>query len=378
MANLEMIRIVTVISRMNVGGPAILIAELIGGLPREEFEHTLITGRCESNEIDFLQQNNLDTRVVYLEKIQRTILPINDFLAIFHLIRLLNKIKPDVIHTHTSKAGVIGRIAARIAAPKAKVIHTYHGHLLYGYFSNFKTSLIVLLEKFLSNFTNILVAVTQQVKSDLLRVGIGSKNEWSVIRPGLRKPNTLDKSLAKKQLGLAEGEFTIAWIGRFTNIKDPMSALYAVESMTNIFPNKVRLIMAGEGELIDQCRNYVISKNLPVSFLGWITDINPLLSAADLLLMSSKNEGMPVVIVEAALRGVPTLSTDVGGVREFIHENETGYLVDSPARIGEVLVKIATNISDLQKISRNAKELAESEFSYDQFIENHLKLYRDK
>ena len=373
-----MIRVVSIISRMNVGGPAVLLSELVHGLPTPEIKHTLITGRCEANEIDYLETHKLNSDVIYLEKVRRSLLPFNDFRSFFELISHIKRLNPDVIHTHTSKAGVLGRLAGKIGAPRAKIIHTYHGHLLYGYFSHFATRIIILLEKLLSLITDDLVAVTNQVRDDLIDVGVGSKNRWHVIRPGLSVPTMLSRDETRKQLEIGNNFFVVAWIGRFTDIKDPLLAIRSLEALTVQDLRKVKLVMAGDGELLTECREYAESRSLPVIFLGWCLDVSPLLFASDLLLMSSKNEGMPVVIVEAALRGVPTLSTSVGGVGEFIADGKTGFMAKSSSELASSLQNLLNNEAVRMDVANSARNLANTEFSRELFIAKHLELYRAK
>jgi glycosyltransferase involved in cell wall biosynthesis len=363
---------------MNVGGPAVLLSELVHGLPASEIKHTLITGRCEANEIDYLETHKLNSDVIYLEKVRRSLLPFSDFRSFFELIAHIKRLNPDVIHTHTSKAGVLGRIAGKIGAPRAKIIHTYHGHLLYGYFSHFATRLIILLEKFLSLITDDLVAVTNQVRDDLIDAGIGSRNRWHVIRPGLSVPTMLSRDETRKQLEVGDNTFVVAWIGRFTDIKDPLLAIRSLEALDAHELARVNLVMAGDGELLAECREYADSRKLPVIFMGWCLDVSPLLFASDLLLMSSKNEGMPVVIVEAALRGVPTLSTSVGGVGEFIEDGKTGFMAKNSSELASSLQNLLNNEAVRIDVANSARNLATTEFSRELFIAKHLELYRAK
>jgi len=360
---------------MNVGGPAVLLSELIKNLPAEEFEHTLITGTCLDNEIDYLDSHPLDSEVIYIDEIKRSVLPLNDIKSFFKLIRVLRALKPDIVHTHTSKAGVLGRLAAKVAVPEAKIIHTYHGHLLYGYFPKWKTFLIVLLEKFLATFSDRLVAVTKQVRDDLQSAGIGRADKWLVIRPGLELPALPDRPACKLALGIPSDKFVISWIGRFTGIKNPKLALEAISKLPSEVLKKTTFVMAGSGELLEESESYAKQLNLPITFTGWITDINPVLGASDLLFMSSKNEGMPVVIVEAALRKVPTLSTDVGGVKEFIEDNVTGWLSrQEPEDIATHLVSIIDGNSN-SLVPSKAYELAKTEFGIANMTANHRSLY---
>lgn len=368
------VRVVSIISRMNVGGPAVILSELIRNLPFDQFQHTLVTGRCQVNEIDYLADHPLDSEVIYIDEIGRSILPTADLKSFFKLIKELKRLQPDVVHTHTSKAGALGRLAAKIAVPKAKIIHTYHGHLLYGYFPNWKTSLVIQLEKLLSKITYKFIGVTSQVKIDLIEVGIGPSNKWVVIPPGVNPGKEISKSAARESMQLDQDKFVVAWIGRFTAIKNPMLALMSLQNMSEI--KQLKLVMAGAGELLEDCRKYATDKGLDVDFLGWVSDVNSLLSSCDLLLLTSRNEGMPVVVVEAAYKGVPTISTDVGGVSDFITDQETGFLVSSNAEsVSSELNRILSDNSLLLETGLGAFRKAEINYTVKKMVSDHIELY---
>jgi len=362
---------------MNVGGPAVLLSDLIHNLPREDFEHILITGRCLPNEIDYLDSHPLDSRIIYINEIKRTSLPIGDLKSFVKLVRILRELQPNIIHTHTSKAGVLGRLAARIGAPKAKVVHTYHGHLLYGYFSQWKTNLIVITERLLARITDNLVAVTSKVKSDLQGVGVGKDSQWLIIHPGISTPKSIDKTTARSSLGVAKNQFVLAWIGRFTDIKNPMLAIKSFENIPIKLRANITMIMAGSGELFDECQSYSRDRKLGIHFTGWVSDVSPILDSASLLFMTSKNEGMPVVIVESAFRGIATLSTNVGGVEEFIEQNVTGWLTNqSVIEISQKISELSSS-SKLGEVGLNAKNLALSEYGVDNMVHKHTNMYRN-
>ena len=369
-------KVVSIISRMNVGGPAVLISELVDHLPADDFSHILITGVCQNNEIDFLDSHQLNSEIIYISDVGRSLLPMADLKSFIILVKLLKQIKPQIVHTHTSKAGVLGRIAVKIAFPRAQVVDTYHGHLLYGYFPRWKTNLIVKLERFLARITTRYIAVTGQVKMDLSRVGIGPDEKWRVIHPGVRPATTLSKRESRRIIGVPEDKVIISWIGRFTDIKNPMLAIRVVEAIED--KSGLHFVMAGAGELLYECKAYAQERNLPVTFLGWVTDVNPVLSASDLLFMTSRNEGMPVVIVESALKGVPLVTTNVGGVAEFVSNGVTGWLVDQDVEEISLKVSELANGAELIKsVGLNAKKLAENDFSVSKFVEEHVKLYRE-
>ena len=368
------ITLVTVISRMNVGGPAILIDGLIQGLPKEDFTHHLITGSCEKNEIDYLDGHpNLEKLISVhrLKSLGRSILPTKDLRTLLETIRLLKEIKPDIVHTHTSKAGIIGRLAAKIASPNSTVIHTFHGHLLYGYFSPLKTKLIILFEKFLSKMTDVLVAVTSQIERDLKNVGIGISNRWEVIHPGVSQVEL------KKITRTEQATKHLVWIGRFTDIKNSNLAIEIMESLGKLNGSAVSLTMVGDGELLPNIQSLVKSKQLPIEFTGWQTDVYPYLQEADALLLTSKNEGLPIVMLEAASMGIPTFSTNVGGVSEFIADGFSGFFIDQDLDIAaKYISETLSNDEAMNSVSKTASDRYQNGFSMNSFVESHSKLYK--
>lgn len=369
-------RVVSIISRMNLGGPAKLLVDFINHIPDDEFEHILITGRCESNETDLLATHKIKSQVIYLDDVKRSIFLINDFKGFIKLYFILLKLKPAIVHTHLSKAGVLGRVASRLSNPKTILIHTFHGHLLNGYFNKFKVKMIVGLEKFLSNFTDTLIAVSHDVKDKYHNLGIGRKSKWQVINPGIRDLTNNDRGIENKARS-ENKTFNLIWIGRFAEIKNPKLALEVLDILQNSSDFSFHLTMVGDGNLFDDCKNFAQHKNLKVDFAGWKADVSNELARADLLLFTSKNEGFGMVVVEAALAGVLVLSTNSGGITDFIENKVTGIIVDqSPKEFAKAILEICAANKEFSKIITNARTLAISEFSADAYVERHLKLYR--
>jgi len=163
-----------IIARMNVGGPAVQVSGLMRGFDKYVFEHELVTGYCAADEADYLEKVATDVKALRIDGLGRSIKPRADITALFAIIKEIRRFKPDVIHTHTAKAGVIGRVASILSGHKSVRVHTFHGHLLNGYFGPIKTKLVILVEKTLALFTDQLLAVGAKVKDDLLSVGIGN------------------------------------------------------------------------------------------------------------------------------------------------------------------------------------------------------------
>jgi glycosyltransferase involved in cell wall biosynthesis len=363
---------------MNVGGPAVLLAELIKALPADKFEHTLITGRCLENEIDFFNETIPEFKVVYIDEISRSISIFREIVSFYKLVKIIKGINPDIVHTHTSKAGVLGRLSTLFLGRSIKVIHTYHGHLIYGYFSKVFSILILLIEKLLSRITDLLIAVSLQVKSDLQKQGVGVLSKWEIIHPGIPEPKSFNQIDMKQKFGLDVEAKVVAWVGRFTQIKNP---LLAIESMNliNVDPKiKLQLVMAGDGELLPEIKSRALTCNYEVIFLGWTNNISELFAASDLLLMTSRNEGMPVVIIEAAFQGVPTISTSVGGVSEFIENGHNGILcTQNPEEIASHLAEILSNTPLANSLGKFALAKARDLFSISYYLDRHVLVYEN-
>ena len=370
------IRVVSIISRMNIGGPAKLLADLINHIPEEEIEHILISGRCESDETDLLDTYKIKSKIIYLDDVQRSIFLFKDLKSIFALYSILRKLKPAIVHTHLSKAGVLGRIAAKVSNPRVVLIHTFHGHLLNGYFNQFKVKMIVGIEKLLSQFTNTLIAVSKDVRDKYSILGIGKRVNWLVINPGIR--NTIQSNQVKiRDSSLTTKAFNLIWIGRFTEIKNPKLALevFSLLQCDNEFT--FQLTMIGDGKLLADCKKFARDRKLEVNFMGWMPDVMQELSKADLLLFTSENEGFGMVAVEAALQDVLVVSTNCGGVTDFIRHKQTGLIVNrTPMEFTQAIIEICSQDREFNEIVTNARILANSEFSADVYIEKHLKLYR--
>lgn len=370
------IRVVSIISRMNIGGPAKLLADLINHIPEEEIEHILISGRCESDETDLLDTYKINSKIIYLDDVQRSIFLFKDLKSMFALYFILRKLRPAIVHTHLSKAGVLGRIAAKISNPKVVLIHTFHGHLLNGYFNKSKVKIIIGIEKFLSQFTNILVAVSKDVREKYSILGIGKRANWVVINPGIREATQITQSNTR-DLTPTTKSFNLIWIGRFAEIKNPKLALEVFYLLQSNKKFTFQLTMIGDGKLLADCKNFALDKKLEVNFTGWMPDVSQELAKADLLLFTSENEGFGMVAVEAALQDVLVVSTKCGGVTDFISHKQTGLIVNqTPIEFTQAILDICSTSPDFNEIVTNARILAKSEFSADSYIDKHLNLYR--
>jgi glycosyltransferase involved in cell wall biosynthesis len=204
---------------MNTGGPAVFLDHLTKSMADLGTKSVIAYGYCESNETDYTDTHKLNADLIRVQSLHRSLSPISDIRSFFQLRKIIKTQKPDVVNTHTSKAGALGRLASKSVGKKIPVVHTFHGHLIYGYFAKYKMILFTLVERFLSKFTNAAASITNETQSSLQKLGIGKRLKWQVIQLGIPLTNI--------ELHDPSGDETIKllWVGRFTDIKDPLKVL---------------------------------------------------------------------------------------------------------------------------------------------------------
>jgi len=359
------VKVLHLITRMNTGGPAVFLDHLTHAI-HPSCESVIGYGYCEGNETDYTEDHELSASLIKIKHLHRSLNPIHDLLAFFEIRKIIKSEKPKVVNTHTSKAGVLGRIAAKSVNPKIKVVHTFHGHLIYGYFARYKSLVFTVIERFLTLFTDAAVAVTNETKRSLQSLGIGKKLKWRVIHIGVPVSDLTTAPIDSNQ------NLKLLWVGRFTGIKDPK---YAIEVMSFLKGQNVELVMVGGGELVEEIKN--ISTKLPITFKGWMKDPFTKIKDFDLLLITSKNEGLPLVMLEAANNSRPTLARNVGGLSEFIENNKTGLLVDGgPNEMSQVIEGLIRDRSKLEKLGNNANEILHEEYSLKKMAGEYLDFYK--
>jgi glycosyltransferase involved in cell wall biosynthesis len=372
----ERIKVMQIIARMNVGGPAVIVAELMRGLDSSQFEQILITGYCDETEADYLDEVATDIKATRIAGLGRSVSPVADLKAFFGLVRTIRSYKPDVIHTHTAKAGVLGRLASIIAGRGATRIHTFHGHLLHGYFAGWKTKLVVTIEKFLAKRTNFLVAIGNEVKNDLLNAGIGKVSQYSVFFPGLPQPHTSHKSELRKRLELDPAAIYCTFVGRLTQIKRPDRLLDIAAAIVKR-EVQIHFLVAGEGELFESSKARAVAERLPVTFLGWRKDIDDLFAASDIALLTSDNEGIPLTLIQAAQAGLPIVAPEVGSISDIVDNDKTGFLTSpQPGAMASALSALATDSELRTRLGAAGKARADQYFSLDRMLRDHTDIYK--
>jgi glycosyltransferase involved in cell wall biosynthesis len=371
------IKVMQIIARMNVGGPAVIVADLMRGLDSARFNQVLVTGYCDENEADYLETVATDVEAVRVGGLGRSISPMADLRAFFSLVSMIRRERPDVVHTHTAKAGVLGRLATILSGSKALRIHTFHGHLLHGYFAGWKVQLVIAIEKFLATKTDVLIAVGNQVKDDLLTARIGRANQYKVFFPGLPAPADIDQQLARKNLGLDAQTIYCTFVGRLTQIKRP-DRLLDVAAACVARDLDLHFLIAGEGELFESSKARAMRENLPVTFLGWRSDIDQLFAASDMAILTSDNEGIPLTLIQAAFAGIPIVATKVGSIADIVVDGETGFLTAPQAgAMASALSALVTDEELRFELGSLGKVHAQRYFSLEKSLADHSSLYGD-
>ena len=357
-------RVLHVIARLNVGGTARYITQLANELPKHGIETFVATGFVQGAE-----REDESAQSIYLIRIKsmgRSINPIKDPFARKQLDKIIAEVKPDIIHTHTFKAGYV----IRMKKQSVPVIHTFHGHLLDDpEFSGFKSKIIVGLERKLAKKSTKLVTVGRRVAEELLEQNIGQRNQFVNIPPGVVAIDVTPKQQALKNLNLEDnGTPIVGWIARVTGVKNPMRALEVADALPD-----TRFVMAGGGDLLEQVKATTPAN---VTVLGW-AQASDLFGAADIILSTSENEGMPVALIEAQLAGKPVVATDVGSVSEVILNHETGIITNKNAgSIASAVESLVIDKTTREEMGRLAIARAQALFSVDRMINAHIELYK--
>lgn len=371
------IRVMRIIARMNVGGPAVQITGLMRTMNATEFDQRLYTGFCEDYETDYLDGVAPDVSATRIPGLGRKIALFDDIRVLIRLIHEIRVFKPHIIHTHTAKAGFLGRVASIVSFYPSLRVHTFHGHLLNGYFSRLKRGLLVFVERILARHTHQLIAVGAKVQFDLINAGIGIHSKFIVMPPGLQIGALLQKKTAREILGLDDTKVQVAYIGRVTAIKRPDRFLEVVERVHQKDAN-VQFFIAGDGDLIANCATKIKESHLPVRLLGMQTNIDLVLSAADIVLLTSDNEGTPLCLIQAGMAGLPVISTDVGSVSEIVL-NEVSGIVTS-CRIDDLATAVERLINDeslRMAMGSQGKEFTLKNFGVQRLVTDHENLYKE-
>ena len=371
-----------VITRLNIGGPAIHVSLLASRLDPTRYETLLVSGVESGDEGNMLELGRLppiDPRI--LPTLGRAISPLDDLRALTGLALLARSFKPDIVHTHLAKAGALGRIAARIAGVRT-VVHTYHGSVFRGYFGQRESAVYLGIERALARITTRIVAITSGQKADLVDLGIAPSSKIVEIPLGLDLDHFRElpaREAALSALGLPREGRYVAIVARLVPIKDIPTFLRAFALVTESLPD-VRGLVVGDGPERGAVER--LAQNLGLErrcrFLGWRADLPNVYAASDVVALTSLNEGSPVSVIEAMASGRAVVATAVGGVPDVVSE-ATGILVPVGDHRGfaDAIVSLLRDPDRRAELGRKGREVAVRRFASDRLVADIDRLYID-
>lgn len=382
-------KIIRIIARLNVGGPAIHTILLSSALNANGYEDILICGQPSEFEGDMTHlAHGKNLKPYLIPELGREISLVKDIKAFFKLYSLMRREKPDIVHTHTAKAGALGRLAAILAGVPIKV-HTFHGHIFDGYFSPLKARFFLLIERFLALFTDKVIAVSECVRDDIVnRLKVTKSDKCAVISLGLELEKFLNcrdlKGLFRKSIGVGEEVLLVGIVGRLVPIKNHRMFLDIASKLKARFPDiKAKFVIVGDGELRDEIKRYAAAFGLEndVVFTGWVEDLPAVYADLDVVALTSLNEGTPVSLIEAMASGKAVVATDVGGVRNLIDPETNGFLVKqekgSSDTFCQILASLLRDPVKMEKIGSNGRRKVIDKYTKERLVRDIEALYEE-
>jgi len=373
------LRVLRVITRLNVGGPAIQAVLLSARLDPDRFESLLVAGTESATEGNMIELGRLDAPPALrrIPALGREISPLDDLRALGALVRLMREFKPDIVHTHLAKAGTLGRVAARIARVPV-VIHTYHGTVFRGYFGGFRSRVFLEIERAIARITTRLVAITPGQRRELVALGIGSEAKVVEIPLGLDLAPFVEaasRADARAALGLPPDEPVVAIVARLVPIKDVGLFLRALARLTRPAIG----VIVGDGDERASLEREAASLGIAsrCRFLGWRRDVRTVYAAADVVALTSRNEGSPVSIIEAMAAGRAVVCTDVGGVSDVVTLGVSGILVPhgDPAALAAAIDRLLADPAARERLGNEARRAVYPRYDLSRLVTDITALY---
>nr|MBU1327692.1 glycosyltransferase family 4 protein [Candidatus Omnitrophota bacterium] len=360
-------KILRIIARLNIGGPARNAVLLTEGFPGT----ALICGEVAESEGDMMYlAGEKGIKPIIIEELGRELSWKDDWTAFWKIYNIIREVKPDIIHTHTAKAGALGRMAG-ILYGKAILIHTFHGHVFSGYFGKVKTIFFIWVEKILALFTDKIITVSYELKRELSQeFKIAPERKIEVIELGFELEE-LFKLPTKNKTEI----INIGVVGRLVPVKNHKMLFRAVKNL------KAKIIIIGDGEMRQELERYAEELGIKdiVEFRGWVKDLKAIYEGLDIVALTSLNEGTPVSLIEAMAARRPVIATNVGGVKDIVKDGASGYLVESE-NVEEFAKKLLELIKDPEKRRRFGecgRNIIKNRFSKERLIKDTEKLYNN-
>jgi len=387
------VKILRIIARLNVGGPARHVALLNAGLQARGHQTLLAHGRLDDGEASF-ETLAIESGLVLVRQphLGRRVSAAGDVRALLSLLRLIFREQPDVVHTHTAKAGTLGRLAAlaynatRPRAKRALVVHTFHGHVLDGYFSERMNRVVRGTERWLARTCDLIVTISPRQRQDIVeRFAVAPAAKTVVVPLGLDLARLLAIGAGapdlRAQIGASPDDVIVGYAGRMVPVKDLETLIRGFGQAAAAVPT-LRLVLAGDGP--ERARVQALAEELGIGerlhFLGWVDDLPRFYSTVDVFALSSLNEGTPVAVIEAMAAGRAIVATAVGGVPDVVEPNVTGVLVppQSPEALGRVLARLATDRDLRVQMGRAGRARVDARYSHVRLVEDVEQLYVER
>ncbi|HVF12578.1 MAG TPA: glycosyltransferase family 4 protein [Actinomycetota bacterium] len=372
-------RVTRIITRLNVGGPSRHVLLLNRSLDLAGYDSDLVFGS------EGLREGTIDPNLIKAKNIsalRRPVHPWHDTQAYRAITKHLRERRPCLVHTHMAKAGILGRLAASREGVPA-ILHTYHGHVLSGYFRSPLSKLFVQVERWAARRTHALVAISPIIRDELLELGIGKPSQWHIIPLGLDLDEYLNMKLepleARERFQIPPDGPLVGMIGRLAPIKDHETFFQVAAAIGASVP-KARFVVAGDGELREKLeRRARTLLGDRVHFTGWVSDLKTMYSALDLVMLTSRNEGTPLSLIEAAASARPTVATNVGGVRDVVREGVTGYLAPAGnvAELSRRAVEVLRRPEQARQMGNAGREWVRRRFSAERLSTDIQELYSE-
>lgn len=383
-AEVPRVRVLRIIARLNVGGPALHTTLLTERLDPRRYDTRLVAGREAPGEGNYLDLYGTTLPgVTVLPALGREVRGAADAIALGQLLALMRRVRPHVVHTHTAKAGTLGRLAARLARVPV-VVHTYHGHVFRGYFPRGRTRVFLAIERVLARWSDCLLAVSDTVRRELLALGVGAPDRFRVLPLGL----DLERYVAadarrgelRAELGLAPEVPLVTIVARLVPIKAHEVFLEAARHVRDALP-ATRFLLVGDGERRPALEALTAELGLGghVRFLGWRRDLDRVYADSWVVALTSRNEGSPVSLIEAMAAARPVVATRVGGVPDLVEDGLTGRLVspDDPAALAEAMLDLLRDAGRRCALGGAARQRVVPAFAAERLVAGIDRLYRE-
>jgi glycosyltransferase involved in cell wall biosynthesis len=366
------VRIAQVIARLNVGGTARWLEVLTSELQKQGHEVMIFTGNVQSGEVE-----DQATRTLPVHKIAslgRAVSPFDDLRALSEIRSALREFRPDVVNTHTAKAGTLGRLASRSLRNRPAIAHTVHGHLIKGYFNPLIVKSVTGVERAMAGISDLVFAAGTQVGEELIQAGTVPRNKLRIVMPGVPDDKHLSREESFSQLHVRNHELVkdrvvVGWLARIVPVKGPDRLLDVARANPDVL-----FLVGGDGSERERIESLAPDN---VNFVGWTTP-DVFWAACDIGLLTSFNEAVPYSIIEASLAGIPVVSTDVGSVREMIEDGVTGIIVaEEPDAMNDAIGLLSGHKDDRERMGSQARALALSKFTPQAMGDRHSELYEE-